>query len=231
MAKIQITESKLTQLINESINEVLAESLEDEGIARALGQGYQWLKNRFNRMKGDWNAGRNIQRYKDKDYDPYHGYDNANDMRNFGGQAYGAYRYDKTAERNANATQYPTEPTRKPAAQGAAAKQNIQGGPSNFPDLAQQQGAQQPQSTQGAASPETYQNPRANAKRNSLGELISYMEKEGAKRLGQYDASIIIKALQMYQKNTGMQESKNVVKINETQIRDLVAECLKKALK
>lgn len=110
MAKNLISEERLEQLIKESIYEVLSEGQYDEGLGRWLGNAYQWARNKWNNFKGDFNAGRNYQRYKNRDYDSYEPYgDEADAIRNFGGREYGAYRYNLAADRRAKAKQYTTD--------------------------------------------------------------------------------------------------------------------------
>ena len=107
MAKGYISEERLRQLIHESITEVLMENENDEGLGRFLGNAYQWAKNKWNNFKGDFNAARNYQRYKNRDYDSFEPYgDEADEIRNFGGREYGAYRYNQARERNNSARQY-----------------------------------------------------------------------------------------------------------------------------
>lgn len=110
MAKNLISEERLEQLIKESIYEVLSEGQYDEGLGRWLGNAYQWARNKWNNFKGDFKAGRNYQRYQNRDYDPYSAYgDDADNIRNFGGKEYGAYRHNLTADRRAKAKQYTTD--------------------------------------------------------------------------------------------------------------------------
>ena len=107
MSKNYISEERLRQLIQESITEVLMENENDEGLGRFLGNAYQWAKNKWNNFKGDFNAARNYQRYKNRDYDPFEHYgDEADEIRNFGGREYGAYRYNQARDRNNSARQY-----------------------------------------------------------------------------------------------------------------------------
>ena len=125
MSKIRITESELNRLIAESIEE----SLENEGLGRWLGNAYQWGRNKLANFKNDFKAARNYQRSKNMNYDPYHYYDNPDNFRNLNGQQYADYRYDLTADRNAQARQY--GPSRyKNGGQG-------QGGYAPNPDLQQ----------------------------------------------------------------------------------------------
>lgn len=107
MAKMTISESRLHELIQESIYEVLQETQYDEGIGHFLGNLWQSAKNKWNNFKGDFNAGRNKARWDNRDYDSFSYYgDEADNFRNYGGQEYAADRYNKTVERNARATQY-----------------------------------------------------------------------------------------------------------------------------
>lgn len=107
MAKMIISESRLHELIQESIYEVLQEAQYDEGIGHFLGNLWQSAKNKWNNFKGDFNAGRNKARWDNRDYDSFSYYgDEADNFRNYGGQEYAADRYNKTVERNARATQY-----------------------------------------------------------------------------------------------------------------------------
>jgi hypothetical protein len=123
--KIQLTEARLKQIVAESISEVLNEAEEDEGLGRFLGNAYQWARNKAANFKQDFNAARNYQRYKNRDYDPYAPYgDEADKFRNFNGSEYAAYRYNKTAERNRNADQYSREKVGRGDGQGAAEAPN-----------------------------------------------------------------------------------------------------------
>lgn len=107
MAKMTISESRLHELIQESIYEVLQEAQYDEGIGHWLGNAFQTMKNKWNNFKGDFNAGRKKAWYDNKDYDSFSPYgDEANNFRNFGGQEYAAHRYNTTVDRNAGARQW-----------------------------------------------------------------------------------------------------------------------------
>lgn len=167
MAKMTISESRLHELIQESIYEVLQEAQYDEGIGHFLGNLWQSAKNKWNNFKGDFNAGRNKARYDNRDYDSFSHYgDEANDFRNFGGQEYAAHRYNTTVDRNAGARQwtrqrygdegmpYPnqgggstTTPPQSPQGQTTPSSTQVQG----HPDLGG--GQQTPQST--PATPQT----------------------------------------------------------------------------
>ena len=107
MAKMTISESRLHELIQESIYEVLQEAQYDEGLGHWLGNLWQSAKNKWNNFKGDFNAGRKKAWYDNKDYDSFSHYgDEANNFRNFGGQEYAAHRYNTTVDRNAGARQW-----------------------------------------------------------------------------------------------------------------------------
>ena len=102
-----ISEERLQQIIQESIYEVLMEGQYDEGLGHWLGRGYQWVKDKFSNFGKDFKAGRNKQRYDNRDYDSY-GYfgDEADDIRNFGGNEYYTYRRNLANQRRANARQW-----------------------------------------------------------------------------------------------------------------------------
>ena len=119
MSKVVITEERLQKLISEAINE----AIEDEGLGRWLGNAYQWGRNKINNFKGEFNAGRNNQRWQNRDFDPYHGMKDADQMRNFNGDEYGQYRYNLAADRNNNAAnswqnEFGTTTNRNPIANG-----------------------------------------------------------------------------------------------------------------
>jgi len=80
------------------------ENTNNEGVGKFLGSAYQWLRNKYYNFKNDFRAGRNYQRYKNMDYDPYSNYgDDADKFRNLGGQEYANYRYNLAKDRNQNA--------------------------------------------------------------------------------------------------------------------------------
>jgi hypothetical protein len=107
MAKMTISESRLHELIQESIYEVLQEAQYDEGLGHWLGNLWQSAKNKWNNFKGDFEAGKHNAWYNNRDYDSFGYYgDKADDIRNFGGPEYAANRYNRTVDRNAIATQY-----------------------------------------------------------------------------------------------------------------------------
>lgn len=111
MAKIRITEEKLTSLIEESIYELLQEGEHDEALGHWLGNKFQTLRNKWNNFKGDFKAGMNNARYNNRNYDSYSQYgDDANGMRNFDGGNYARYRYQTAVDRNGNADQSWTTP-------------------------------------------------------------------------------------------------------------------------
>ena len=110
MAKQIISESKLTDIINESIYEVLQEAQYDEGLGHWLGQTFQGLRNKWNNFKGDFKAGKQKAMYDNLDYDPFAHYgDEGNNYRNLDGHSYAAERYNRTVRRNANAPRYERE--------------------------------------------------------------------------------------------------------------------------
>lgn len=110
MPKSQLSEEKMVSLILEGTVEALEEMSADEGLGRFLGSATQWARNKLNNFKADFKAGQNAQRWYNRDYDPYAKYGNEGEnMRNFNGPEYGAYRYNKTVERNANAPHYTRE--------------------------------------------------------------------------------------------------------------------------
>ena len=106
----QLSEEKMLSLVLEGVEEAIDELSTDEGLGRFLGSATQWAKNKLNNFKADFKAGQNAQRWQNRDYDPYARYgDEGDKMRNFGGPEYGAYRYNKTVERNAAAPHYTRE--------------------------------------------------------------------------------------------------------------------------
>ena len=110
MPKSQLSEEKMASLILEGTVEALEEMSADEGLGRFLGSATQWARNKLNNFKADFKAGQNAQRWYNRDYDPYAKYgEEGENMRNFGGPEYGAYRYNKTVNRNINAPQYTRE--------------------------------------------------------------------------------------------------------------------------
>ena len=166
MAKMTISESRLHELIQESIYEVLQEAQYDEGLGHWLGNAFQTMKNKWNNFKGDFNAGRNKARYDNRDYDSFSHYGaEADEFRNLGGQEYGAHRYNTTVDRNAGAKQwtrqrygdegmpYPnqgggstTTPPQSPQGQTTPSPTQVQG----HPDLGG--GQQTPQTTQSTST-------------------------------------------------------------------------------
>lgn len=106
----QLSEEKMLSLVLEGVEEAINELSTDEGLGRFLGSATQWARNKLNNFKADFKAGQNAQRWQNRDYDPYARYgDEGDKMRNFGGPEYGAYRYNKTVERNAAAPHYTRE--------------------------------------------------------------------------------------------------------------------------
>lgn len=123
MSKVVISEERLSTIIRQSI----MEAIEDEGlgtkIAQGLGNARQWVQNKVDNYRNAFNAGRNQQRFANKDYDPYQGMKDADQIRNFGGDEYGQYRYNVTADRNNRAAQqwkngYGTTTNKRPSANG-----------------------------------------------------------------------------------------------------------------
>ena len=146
MAKMTISESRLHELIQESIYEVLQEAQYDEGIGHFLGNLWQSAKNKWNNFKGDFNAGRNKARYDNRDYDSYSHYgDEGNEFRNFGGQEYGAHRYNTTVDRNAGARQW----TRQRYGDEGMPYPNQGGGRTNTPPQSPQNPNPSPTQVQG----------------------------------------------------------------------------------
>lgn len=106
MSKRVISESQLHDIIKESIYE----AMQDEGIGHWLGNAYQTVRNKWNNFKRDINAGRNQARYNNRDYDEYETYGpDGDNFRNFGGNEYGAHRWNVINQRAQNARQWPTE--------------------------------------------------------------------------------------------------------------------------
>lgn len=196
MASINISEEKLNKIISESINKVLSEAMEDEGVGAALGNAYQWTKNKFNNFKKDFEAGRRNQRVKNARYTPFDYYrkkgyseDQINAMRNMDAGTYSNGRKDFVQN-----DMYPNYQNNAP--QG------------DEPRMAPN-GNETPQAASAnAAQNATYQNPNARSNRHSLADLTAYFQNQGAKRIGKYDADLIVKALQAYGKSTGMKEGK-----------------------
>lgn len=148
MAKVQITEEKLTSLIEESIYELLQEAEYDEALGHWLGDKFQTLRNKWNNFKGDFKAGMNNARYNNRNYDSYSQYgDEADRMRNFDGGNYSRYRYQNAVDRNANADQSWTTPngTTVDSRFNNNQTQNQQSQFSPNPHFSQQQTTQQTQ--------------------------------------------------------------------------------------
>lgn len=144
MAKMTISESRLHELIQESIYEVLQEAQYDEGLGHWLGNLWQSAKNKWNNFKGDFKAGKQNAWYNNRDYDSFGYYgDKADDIRNFGGPEYSAHRYNTTVDRNAGARQY----YRKKYGDEGMPYPNQGGGSTTTP----------PQSPQGQTNPSTMQ--------------------------------------------------------------------------
>ena len=69
--KYSITEERLARLVSESIEEVLLEAKNDEGLGKFLGGLAGKVRNGVNKFRDDYNASRNAQLYKNRDYDSY----------------------------------------------------------------------------------------------------------------------------------------------------------------
>lgn len=114
MAKYTISEAKLTNLINESIREVLSENEQNEfigkalnGLARLAGRGRQKLRNMGDDIRANYKLGKQQQNFRDRDRDEYAGVNDINDTLNYGEQESRAYREKLDRERRRNATWYP----------------------------------------------------------------------------------------------------------------------------
>ena len=104
MSKITITEDKLTSLIEESVYELLQEAETDERLGHWLGNAFQSIKNRWNRFKGDINAGIKHADYRDRNMNSWDKYsDEEKQACNFDKQAKRDYRYGLEVGRNQNA--------------------------------------------------------------------------------------------------------------------------------
>ena len=69
--KCSISEERLARLVSESIEEVLLEAKNDEGLGKFLGGLAGKVRNGVNKFRDDYNASRNAQLYKNRDYDSY----------------------------------------------------------------------------------------------------------------------------------------------------------------
>ena len=69
--KCTITEERLTRLVSESIEEVLLEAQNDEGLGGWLGKMAGKIRNGVNKFRDDFNAQRNGQLYQNRNYDAY----------------------------------------------------------------------------------------------------------------------------------------------------------------
>ena len=69
--KYSITEERLARLVSESIEEVLLEAQNDEGLGGFLGKLAGKVRNGVNKFRDDFNAQRNGQLYQNRDYDAY----------------------------------------------------------------------------------------------------------------------------------------------------------------
>lgn len=113
MPRIILTEEKLNAIIHESIMEAIEEAGGLEKLAGWAGRTYQKFLNKKNNMKGAWKMGRNYERWNNRDFDPAAQYSSdADNIRNFGGPEYSAYRYNTTVQRNMDAPQYTRQKNR-----------------------------------------------------------------------------------------------------------------------
>ena len=141
MAKMTISESRLQELINESIYEVLQEAQYNEGFGHWLGNKFQTARNKVRNFVNDFKAGQNDAREQNKDYNPYSVYGDREDaVRRMGNGAYPNYRYDLETRRNQKA-----RGEMQNSEQGGQQTQN-NNGVQPHPALAQQQ--QQPNKLQ-----------------------------------------------------------------------------------
>lgn len=69
--KYSISEERLARLVSESIEEVILEAKNDEGLGKFLGGLAGKVRNGVNKFRDDYNASRNAQLYKNRDYDSY----------------------------------------------------------------------------------------------------------------------------------------------------------------
>lgn len=151
MPKIILTEEKLNTIIHESIMEAIEEAGGLEKLAGWAGRTYQKFLNKKNNMKGAWKMGRNYERWNNRDFDPAAQYSSdADNIRNFGGPEYSAYRYNTTVQRNMDAPQYTRQKNRAAGAeqekQTAVSNNQAYGGNTGIqpnPDLIGQRREQQ----------------------------------------------------------------------------------------
>jgi hypothetical protein len=215
MAKVVISEERLNRIIKESIIEAINEAMEDEGLGHTLGNAYQWARNKWNNFKGDFNAGRNYQRYQNMNYDPYSKYNNGDEFRNLNGQEYAAQRYNNTVTRNANARQW----TRDKAGQTTQGRQqNTQGQsvpqqqnqiePTGNPDVAQTAPQAQP-----AAAKRGFQPKQARPVADIQAQVTN------GRLMSKADGQLVAAALGEYKRNHP--------EINEGIIKEAVANAIK----
>lgn len=149
MAKFNIKEDRLQQIISESVVEVIKENAENEDLAGFLGKMYQKGRNYAADFKKKFNAARNVERYKHRDFDPYaeYGEEMANNARNYGARQYATDMYNKTVDRNQNARQWTTDKStgnqQQNTQQQPLSTTPQQQGPMPNPDVAPQQNQQQ----------------------------------------------------------------------------------------
>lgn len=216
MAKMIVTEETLNRIIQECITE----ALEDEGVGNWLGNAYQWARNKWNNFKGDFNAGRNHQRYLNKDYDPYHYYDNADDFRNFGGQEYGAYRYNQTVDRNNAAKQWTADKKKPQTNPELGGEGNVKTEPNTAPP--QQSPQQPPQQQQATQQPPQQQRKGGFQPKQARPIANIQAQVTNGRVMSKADGQLVAAALGEYKKNHP--------EVNEDVIRRAVNESFKKFL-
>lgn len=186
MAKFNTTQDRLLQIINESVKEVIEES-ENEGLGSFLGKMYQKGMNAYNGFKKDFNAARNVERFKNRDYDPYarYGTETANNARNYGARQYATDMYNKTVDRNQNARQWTTDKNNGNQQQNTATQQSQpQQGPMANPDVAPQQNQQAQAQTQQQNTQQANLNPSRN-------NTYTQQTQNSAKALAQKNAQFL----------------------------------------
>lgn len=235
MAKYVISEERLNAIIRESIEE----ALQDEGlgtkIAQGLGTARQWVQDKVDNYKNAFNAGRNRQRFSNKDYDPYQGMKGAENYRNFGGDEYGQYRYNVTADRNNRAqqswsNQYGTQTNKRPSAGGERAENYANGrqqgnAPQGNEPQANPALNQQPAAQQAPQQPQQAQAQQQGAKRGfqpKQARPVADIQQQvtNGRVMSKADGQLVAAALGEYKKNHP--------EINEGTIKEAVANALKK---
>lgn len=189
MAKFNIKEDRLQQIINESVAEVIKENTENEDLAGFLGKMYQKGRNYAADFKKKFNAARNVERYKHRDFDPYaeYGEEMASNARNYGARQYATDMYNKTVDRNQNARQWTTDKStgnqQQNTQQQPLSTTPQQQGPMPNPDVAPQQNQQQQQAQQ-----PNFQQANLNPSRNNT---YTQQTQNSAKALAQKNAQFL----------------------------------------